>query len=108
MYIYMTKEQAQRLGKFLKRMKALRELEVEGPYYWTHMAKEIGISVENLRKLKNGKGGMHLDTANALIRAFGDEMLDILGIKFGLEPTFKVKPKDQEGQGDEQDLGDSS
>jgi DNA-binding XRE family transcriptional regulator len=91
MYIDMSNDQAQRLASFLKRKRALKELELERNYDWKEMAEDIGLSPELLRKLKDGKSGMHLDTAIALAKAFGPEVLDVLGIPRNNKPTFTTK-----------------
>lgn len=88
MKIYMSTSQAQRLAEFLKRKKKLRALELDREYYWRDMAGEIDMTEETLRRLKDGKGGMNLDTLILLSRAFGAEVLDVLGIEYGESGKF--------------------
>lgn len=94
MHIRMTKEHSKRLAQFLREKRDQKAQELERDYDWKEMAEAIGLTPETLRKLKSGRGGMNLVTAQQLRRAFGDEVLVVLGLDPGTEPSFKVNPKD--------------
>lgn len=91
MKIYMSQEQKTRLAEFLRGKKSMTAVARKREYYWRDMADEIGLTEETLRHLKDGKGGMNLETFIILERAFKREFLDALGIDPDGEPTFKIE-----------------
>lgn len=86
MKIYMSKDQARRVADFLRQKKSERERKLERDYDWSEMAADIHLTPETLRKLKDARGGMHLDTAIALRKAFGPEIMRILGFPADSQP----------------------
>lgn len=94
MIIYMTEEQAKKLGEYLISRHAWMEGELKREYPWKEMARDIGIGKELLVKLKEGKRkGMNDKTARALELAFGPDVLGIIGLLHKGAPMFTLENK---------------
>lgn len=88
MLIHMTAKEFDDLADFLHRKFADRVREVGAGYTQRQMARELGdeISEETLRRLMNKrikKRGLDIRTLRSLVRAYGREVTDVLGITPG-------------------------
>lgn len=98
MIIYMTDEQAQRLGKHLRSVKKQmeRDFNDDRNISWTELAKKLEMDDSLLAQLGDGtRKGMTADTLAKLVIGFGPEVLRILGIDPNAKPLFG--PKGQGG-----------